>query len=147
LAAQWKKLTNLHDRRDYSAAITRCATAAEIAANIAVRGEFESKSSLSASQVDSLLRWANGLDGKMQRLILPLRFDGRRKDRDFAKLMRKAQKINEHRNRIVHSGEFSTKREAREVMATAESFVELLVGYYHEGYAIPGKVPPEVAIE
>jgi len=32
-------------------------------------------------------------------------------------------------------------------MAAAETFIELLVGHYHNKYVIPGKVSPEVAIE
>ncbi len=37
LQKQWHKLSGLHTREEWSAAIVRAATAAEIAANIAVR--------------------------------------------------------------------------------------------------------------
>jgi hypothetical protein len=147
LASQWKKLTALRDRNDYSAAITRCATAAEIAANIAVRHEFKSKSQLTAEQVNSFLKWANGLDGKMRRLILPLRFEGDTRNPFYRQLAERAEKINDYRNRIVHSGEFSNRDEARDAMVAAETFIEMLVGYYHQDYSIPGKMPAEVAIE
>jgi hypothetical protein len=40
---QWHKLTGLHTREEWSAAIVRAATAAEIAATFAVRREFAAK--------------------------------------------------------------------------------------------------------
>jgi hypothetical protein len=80
IASQWKKLTALHDRRDYSAAITRCSTAAEIAANLAIRREFDAVSDLLPAQVNSFLRDANGLNGKVRRLLLVLRFKNNAKD-------------------------------------------------------------------
>jgi hypothetical protein len=64
IQSQWHKLTGLHTREEWSAAVIRAATAAELAANFAIREGFRTKSSLDPKFVDSLLRWANGLDGK-----------------------------------------------------------------------------------
>ena len=58
--SQWHKLSGLHTREEWSAAIVRAATAAEIGANYAIRREFAAQSQLSAHFVDSTLRWANG---------------------------------------------------------------------------------------
>ena len=57
---QWHKLTGLHSREEWSAAIVRAATAAELAANFAIRAEFTARSEFDADFVNSLLRWANG---------------------------------------------------------------------------------------
>ena len=72
LESSWKKLQGLLDRDEWSAAITRAATAAEIAANIAVRHELQEKRQLEPEFVDHLLRWANGLAGKLDKLLRPL---------------------------------------------------------------------------
>lgn len=72
IQSQWNKLSGLHSREEWSAAIVRAATAAELAANFAIRKEFESRSKFDSKFVDSLLRWANGLAGKIDRLLIPL---------------------------------------------------------------------------
>ena len=63
-------------RRDWAAAVVRAATAAEIAANLVVRAEYAKlNKEILAKVIDGSLRSANGLDGKMQRLIPPLLID------------------------------------------------------------------------
>jgi len=64
IQSQWHKLTGLHSREEWSAAV----------------GEF----------VNNLLRWANGLDGKLNRLLLPLT-QGKKLTKSLAAL-RKMQK-------------------------------------------------------
>src|SRR6266852_5101873 len=85
IQSQWHKLTGLHSREEWSAAIVRAATAAEIAANLAVRQEFKSRSKFKTEFVNSLLRWANGLDGKINRLLVPLS-EGSKKSKIFTML-------------------------------------------------------------
>lgn len=70
--SQWHKLSGLHTREEWSAAIVRSATAAEIAANFAVRAEFAERSQFDSAFVDNLLHWANGIAGKLDRLLIPL---------------------------------------------------------------------------
>ncbi|OYV51952.1 MAG: hypothetical protein B7X10_00385, partial [Burkholderiales bacterium 21-58-4] len=72
IESQWHKLSGLHSREEWSAAIVRAATAAELAANFAIRREYQSKSTLSAAFVDTQLKWANGIAGKIDRLLLNL---------------------------------------------------------------------------
>jgi hypothetical protein len=48
------------------------ATASEIATNLAIRNEFEARSKFDADFVGSMLVWANGLQGKVSRLLKPL---------------------------------------------------------------------------
>lgn len=71
IQSQWYKLTGLHSPEEWSAAVVRAATAAEIAANFAVRQEFKARSKFDGNFINSLLRWANGLDGKLNRLLFP----------------------------------------------------------------------------
>ena len=68
--SQWTKLQGLHTREEWSAAIVRAATAAEIAANYAIRTEFANQSALSAEFVNKMLAWANGLRGKLTNLLV-----------------------------------------------------------------------------
>lgn len=122
-------------RKEWSAAVVRAATAAEIAANIAVRQELETKRDLDKAFVDSLLKWANGLDGKLTRLMVPLPMDKATKV-----VVRKAKTasrhINKKRNEVVHSGHFMNQEEASEIQNRTRSFVNSLVGVYHEGYSV-----------
>src|SRR5277367_6148959 len=93
IQSQWHKLTGLHSREEWSAAIVRAATAAEIAANFAVRQEFKSRSIFKGDFVNSLLRWANGLDGKINRLLLPLS-EGSKRHKIFVGLKKDAEEVN-----------------------------------------------------
>ncbi|MGX7877194.1 hypothetical protein ACVDG8_012160 [Mesorhizobium sp. ORM8.1] len=74
LQSQWNKLSGLHLRDEPSAAIVRCATAAEIAANYAIRTEWARQTEFDAATIDQFLRWANGLHGKVTRLFVPVYF-------------------------------------------------------------------------
>src|SRR5712692_8705213 len=104
IQSQWTKLTGLHSREEWSAAIVRAATAAEIAANFAIREEFKSRSDFDGDFVNSLLRWANGLDGKINRLLLALS-EGRKQHKIFSKIKKDAEQINRKRNAVAHQGE------------------------------------------
>ena len=55
IQSQWHKITGLHTRDEWSAAVVRAATAAELAANFAIREEFKARSNFDAQFVDSLL--------------------------------------------------------------------------------------------
>ena len=122
-------------RHEWSAAIVRAATAAEIAANIAVRHELVTQRQLESTYVDSLLKWANGLDGKLTRLLMPLPMEREKKD-----VIRHAKSVSAHinkqRNEVVHSGHFMNQQEAVETREHARSFVDSLVGLYHVRYSV-----------
>jgi len=135
LQSSWKKLSGLMKRGEWSAAITRAATAAEIAANIAVRQELQEQRKVEAPFVDHLLRWANGLAGKLDKLLRPLHTTAKRK-KLFTSLRTKAQKINDQRNLVVHSGHFMNEAEAKEIVAIAKDFIEGIVGSYHAGFRL-----------
>jgi hypothetical protein len=136
LESQWTKLTGLHSRNEASAAIVRSATAAEIASNFAIRTEFSRRSQFDAQVVDGFLTWANGLDGKMNRLILPICFNGV-KSAEFKRLQAAARKIHEVRNEIVHRGVFSDPEDAELIVGHAREFIETLVHRYDETFRLP----------
>jgi hypothetical protein len=135
IQSQWNKLTGLHSRDEASAAIVRAATAAEIAANFAVRTEFALRSNLSSDFVDSLLRWANGLDGKISRLLLTIS-EGSRRHKTFVKLKGNVEQINRKRNAIGHQGEFCNLRESEEIIEKTRHFIETVVRMYEPRFKL-----------
>jgi negative regulator of sigma E activity len=136
LQKQWRKLSGLHTREEWSAAIVRAATAAEIAANVAVRREFEAKSQFTAQFVDALLIWANGLIGKVDRLLLPLTADAKERNNTLKKLRTIAAGISSKRNAIVHQGEFCNEEEAKAVISQSREFITTLMHIYEPAFLL-----------
>lgn len=139
LQKQWKKLSGLHTREEWSAAIVRAATAAEIAANYAIRQELISKRKLESEFVDSLLRWANGLSGKLERLLIPLTSKEASKADKMKELRKLANDINLQRNSIVHQGEFCNEDEAKRAIDKTQEFIVELVRLYDPTFDIKVK--------
>jgi hypothetical protein len=135
IQSQWHKLTGLHSREEWSAAVVRAATAAEIAANFAVRQEFKARSKFEGDFVNSLLRWANGLDGKLNRLLLPMT-DGRRVNKILSSIKKDAERVNRKRNAISHQGEFCNVSESKEAIESARNFIEAVVRIYEPGFTL-----------
>jgi len=135
IQSQWSKLSGLLNRGEWSAAVVRAATAAEIAANFAIREESRAKSKLSSAFVDSLLSWANGLSGKLNHLLVPL-CPGKAHQKTLKNLAKVADSVNEKRNRIVHRGEFCDVEESGAVIKRTKHFVEALVGTYTPGFKL-----------
>lgn len=138
IQSQWNKLTGLHSREEWSAAIVRAATAAEIAANFAIRKEFETKSQLSPSFVDSMLRWANGIAGKIDRLLINLT-EGGKNHKTIKKLKSVSEQINKKRNAIAHQGEFCNEKEAKAAIQQSRDFIETLVRLYEPDFGLVDK--------
>jgi len=138
IQSQWNKLSGLHSRAEWSAAVIRAATAAELAANFVIRKEFEDRSTFSAAFIDNLLRWANGLAGKVDRLLIPLSA-GRQQLKIIKKLKVISEKINSQRNAIAHQGIFCNEDEAKDVIEQARHFVETLLKLYDPHFALKDK--------
>jgi hypothetical protein len=136
LQKQWHKLSGLHSREEWSAAIVRAATAAEIAANFAIRNEFASRSEFDKDFVDSVLRWANGLAGKIDRLLLPLSQSKKKKHSAMKKLKGIAAEINLKRNAIAHQGEFCNEDEAKLLISKSRNFITTLVSLYEPDFEL-----------
>mgnify|MGYP000944152888 CR=1 FL=1 len=137
LKSQWRKLSGLHRRAEWSAAIVRAATSTEISANFAIRLEFAAKSSLSSKFIDSQLQWANGLAGKIDHLLEPLWLSDKEKHKQIKALRSLAKHINAKRNAVVHQGEFCNEGEAQKVIEDARTFIQLVVQQYEPDFSIP----------
>ena len=135
LQSQWWKLSGLHSREEWSAAVVRAATAAEIAANIAIRTEFQSIGTFAPGFVDSLLKWANGLSGKIDRLLLPISQGSPRHD-SIRQLKATATSINKIRNAVAHSGDFCNETEAQTAIEQSKHFVESLIQLYEPQFKL-----------
>ena len=136
--SQWRKLQGLHSRAEWSMAIVRAATAAEIAANYAIRAEFNEQSELPKEFVDSILVWANGLQGKIDRLLVRLT-DKTERAETIDKIKGVARQINKTRNDVVHSGEFKNENEAAETIEKTRHFIESLVRLYDPTFKLRDK--------
>ncbi|WP_368655458.1 hypothetical protein ABRY94_13135 [Castellaniella ginsengisoli] len=135
LRKQWRKLSGLHHREEWSAVIIRAATAAEIASNLAIRHEFEARSEFDTKFVNSLLVWANGLQGKVTRLLKPL-YEGSPKAKELKPLITVMERINSKRNAVAHAGEFCSSGEADSVVNDCRTFAEGIVGLYHHNFKL-----------
>jgi hypothetical protein len=140
LQKQWKKLSGLHTREEWSAAIVRAATAAEIASNYAIRQELISKRNLESGFVDNLLRWANGLSGKLEHLLIPLTSKENDKADKMKELRKLAEDINLQRNSIVHQGEFCNENEAKRAIDKTQDFIVGLIRLYEPNFDIDIKL-------
>lgn len=138
IQSQWTKLTGLHARKESSAAIIRAATAAEIAANFAIRKEFARKSQFSDEFVDSLLMWANGIAGKIDRLLIPLTL-GEEHHKTAKKLKQLSNEINKKRNSVAHQGEFCNPAESEASIQKSKEFIETLVCLYEPTFELSTK--------
>lgn len=138
IQSQWNKLTGLHSRNESSAAIVRAATAAELAANFAIRQEFSSKSQLSKEFIDGLLLWANGIAGKVDRLLIPLT-KGEKHHKVVTKLKNISLMINKKRNSVVHQGEFCKPEESDAAIQQSKEFIETLIQIYEPTFALKEK--------
>ena len=128
--SQWHKVSGLHTREEWSAAVVRTATAAEIAANFAIRAEFAASSTFGAEFVNSQLKWANGLSGKIDHLLEPLWRSQQKKHKHIKELRKLAQAINLKRNAVAHQGEFCNQGEATTAIENSRMFIVSLVKIY-----------------
>jgi hypothetical protein len=135
IQSQWHKLTGLHTREEWSAAVVRAATAAELAANFAIRQEFGKQAKVSKTFVDHLLLWANGLRGKLDHLLLPIT-KGRGRFNDLKTLQKLAVKLNSVRNGIAHQGHFCDEDEAKKIIEDARRFVHGIVQHYDPEFVL-----------
>jgi hypothetical protein len=116
----------------------RAATAAEIAANFAVRQEFKARSKSEGDFVNSLLRGANGLDGKLNRLLLPMTDRGKA-NKILSGVKKDAERVNKKRNAVAHQGEFCNVGESQQAIESARKFIEAVVGIYEPGFTLKDK--------
>lgn len=114
----------------------RSVTTVELTANFIIRKELTEKRNIDEGFVDHLLIWANGIRGKFDKLIIPVC----QNDAYLPKLKnlnKKIQVINQERNRIAHSGHFSSRASAGTVMKDSKEIIEVLIGIYDPNFLLP----------
>ncbi|WP_198263021.1 hypothetical protein [sulfur-oxidizing endosymbiont of Gigantopelta aegis] len=117
-------------------AVIRAATAVELAANLVVREELENNQKLPKEFVDSLMKWANGLVGKLNRLIIPIT-KGTKREKFFKEIQKQVVDINDQRNGVAHRGEFKIKKTSSRIISEAHEIIEKLVQQYDKSFSIP----------
>ncbi len=133
IESNWRKIKGFMERKEWSSAIVRAATATEIAANLVIREELIHARKLDQKFVESLMRWANGIQGKFDKLIVPIT-EGKKYNIKFKKLKTRIEDINRQRNSIVHSGNFKNKKTAKVVIKEAEAIIKTFVRVYHKNF-------------
>jgi len=133
IKSNWKKTKGLCNRKEWSGTIMRAATTAEIATNLAIREELQISRNLDTDFIDSLLLWANGIQGKFDRLLLPIT-KGTSRNKRFNRILKKVKEINKERNSIAHSGQFKNEKTARRIIVESKDIIETLVGEYKRAF-------------
>ena len=136
LKAQWKKTSGFLERKEWSSAVVRAATAAEIAANHYIREELRKKRGLEEGFVDHLLKWSNGIDGKFRNLIVPLSKENGN-SKHINALKKKVEEINGVRNSIVHQGQFKKESTAKHIATEAREVILGLVKEHKSNFSLP----------
>jgi hypothetical protein len=81
------------------------------------------------------LRWANGLPGKLDRLLLPL-LKGQKKLSKVTALRPLAQRIHDQRTDIVHRGEFCSEAVSTALIDDCQKFVHGIVRMYEPKFRL-----------
>ncbi|MCG7910947.1 MAG: hypothetical protein JAY82_14370 [Candidatus Thiodiazotropha taylori] len=136
IKSQWKKTNGLLERSEWSGAVVRAATAAELAANHYIREELQNKRGLEKTLVDSMLRWANGIGGKFKNLIGPISKENGTSKKIKA-LSKQVTEINNVRNSIVHQGQFKMDKTAIRVAKEAREVIHGLVNEHKPEFSLP----------
>lgn len=122
ITTNWTKTLGLFKRGEYSTVVIRAATSIELASNLLIKAEFQQNRELPEHFVDNLMMWANGLMGKVDRLLLPI-FKGTEKENKLKEIKTRSKDINDERNNIVHRGQFKAKKTATRVIEEAEFII------------------------
>jgi hypothetical protein len=120
--SNWNKTIGLMKRGEFSTVIIRAATTVELAANLLVKHEFQHNRKLPEHFVDNLMMWANGLMGKVDRLLLPI-YKNTDSENALKEVKKRSKDINDERNNVVHRGQFKAKKTAEKVLKEAEFIV------------------------
>lgn len=140
IQSNWAKTCGLYLRNEHSMAVIRAATTVELAINLVVREELENNQQLPKEFVNSLMKWANGLIGKLKNLIIPIT-KGTDKEEVFKLVQTQVADINTQRNNIAHRGEFKVKKTSSRVIEEARTIIHTLVQQYDASFTLP--IPDE----
>jgi len=140
VGSNWHKTLRIFARGEYSLAILRAATTLELALTLVIRRELQLERSLPQRFVDGLLKWANGIDGKLKRLYLPI-LEGSTNYSRVCALVKGIQRVNAQRNDIVHRGEFRKKEAAVDIVSLVGKLVLELIEPYEPGFTLESFIP------
>lgn len=135
IRSNWRKMEGLYHKEEWSSVVIRSAIATEIAINLVIREELTNKRKLEKDFVDSLLIWANGIQGKVTRLIRPL-LTNPEDTRVFRDLSSMINDIKNERNSVAHSGQFKKKTTAIRIVNSSKEVIETLVGRYKGAFEL-----------
>jgi len=124
--SNWKKTTGLFRRSEYSTVAIRVATTVELAANLVIEKEFIENRNLPIDFVESLMKWANGFMGKLDRLIIPI-FKSSEHEEQLKEVRKRSKDINDERNNVVHRGQFKKRQTALKLIQESEYIVNTLI--------------------
>lgn len=127
----WRKAHSLYKKKEYSVTVLRCAICIELAVNFAIRQELVEKRKLPLLFVNKLLTSANGLRNKYLNIFLAIRAN----EEGYSKLKtlwgKRIEKISKERNSVAHSGEFRSKRVAKEIMKQTFAVLKEIMDLYN----------------
>jgi len=135
IQSNWKKVTGLYSRKEWSGSIVRAATTAEVATNLVVREELENQRDIDEPFVTSLMISANGIQGKYQKLVMPA-VAGKNYEDKFKAINSNIGHINKARNKIIHGGSFADSAPAHEVITKVRHVVLEFVQQYHPEFTL-----------
>ena len=135
IGANWRKMEALYQKKEWSSAVIRSAIASEIAINLMIREELVNIRKLDEQFVENLLKWANGIQGKIDRIIRPLSRDS--KDPLVSSMIiSKLRNINNERNSVVHEGQFKRRSTAKRIIMLIKEVIESLVKRYETDFKL-----------
>ncbi|MBI5042047.1 MAG: hypothetical protein HZB57_12860 [Gammaproteobacteria bacterium] len=122
ITSNWAKTLGLFRKGEYSTVVIRAATSIELASNLLIKAELQHNRQLPEHFVEGLMMWANGLTGKVDRLLLPI-FNGTDKEKKLKEIKERSKDINDERNNVVHRGQFKAKKTAERIISEAEFII------------------------
>jgi hypothetical protein len=140
ILSNWAKTCGLYLRGEHSMAVIRAATTVELAANLVVREELENGQNLPSDFVDHLMKWANGLVGKLDKLIIPITKETARGG-VFKSVHKAVADINTQRNGVAHRGEYKIKKTSTRIIGEARQVIQTFVQQYDPAFSL--KMPDE----
>jgi hypothetical protein len=130
LQTQWIKANGLLQRRDWSAATVRIATAMEMSANITLSEVFV-RAGRSRRNLKEALKWS--LNGKLSEIEHHV---GEHHRSRIQAVTPRVLATYRKRNRIVHQGEFCDPQETAEHTSTAMSLIQILMPIYRPTFTL-----------
>ena len=135
VSSNWNKTLGLFSRKEYSVSIIRAAVTAELTLNYVIRQELCQKHGLSIEFVNSLLKWANGLNNKIYKLYWII-IKGAVDEEQLKQSCKSIENLNNQRTYIAHKGEFKDKETAEKFIQSAEQDIAFLIGKYDSSFSL-----------